>query len=55
MPRARSVLSWQPLADLLRRHVRTLSGLLLLLVLVVTLMFGVQWFSDPYRFRNNFV
>jgi len=55
MPRARSVLSWQPLADLLRRHVRTLSGLLLLLVLVVTLMFGVQWFSDPYRFPLSVV
>jgi hypothetical protein len=38
MPRSRTVPSWQPLADLLRSHVRTLSGLLLLLVLAITLM-----------------
>jgi len=55
MPRVRSGMIWQTLADLLRSHVRTLSGLLLLLVLGVTLMFGVQWLSDPYRFPLSVV
>jgi cell division protein FtsQ len=55
MPRSRAVPSWQPLADLLRSHVRTLSGLLLLLVLAITLMSGVQWLSDPYRFPLSVV
>jgi len=55
MSRSRSLLNRQLLADLLRRHVRTLSGLLLLLVLAGVLMLGVQWLSDPYRFPLSVV
>jgi cell division protein FtsQ len=43
------------LAGLLRNHVRTLSGLVLLLLLGVSLMFGMQWLSDPYRFPLSVV
>ena len=55
MSRSRPVMSWQLLADLLRSHVRTLSGLLLLLVLAISVMFGMQWLSDPYRFPLSVV
>jgi cell division protein FtsQ len=55
MTRAGPILGWEPLAELLRRHVRTLSGLLLLLVLGVTVRFGMQWLSDPYRFPLSVV
>jgi len=55
MPSSRPALSWQPLADLLRSHIRTLSGLLLLLVLGATVMLGMQWLSDPYRFPLSVV
>jgi cell division protein FtsQ len=43
------------LVDALRNHVRTLSGLVLLLLLGVAVMFGMQWLSDPYRFPLSVV
>jgi cell division protein FtsQ len=55
MPRSRPALNWQLPVDLLRNHVRTLSGLALLLVLVFSVMFGMQWLSDPYRFPLSVV
>jgi cell division protein FtsQ len=55
MPRSGPVFSWQMLTALLRSHVRTLSGLVLLLLLGVSLMFGMQWLSDPYRFPLSVV
>jgi cell division protein FtsQ len=55
MPRSRPAITRQMLADLLRGHVRTLSGLVLLLVLAATMMLGMRWFSDPYRFPLSVV
>jgi cell division protein FtsQ len=43
------------LIDVLRNHIRTLSGLVLLLLLGVSVMFGMQWLSDPYRFPLSVV
>jgi cell division protein FtsQ len=43
------------LVDALRNHVRTLSGLVLLLLLGVAVMFGMQWLSDPFRFPLSVV
>jgi cell division protein FtsQ len=40
---------------LLRRHIRTLSGLLLTAVLTGLVLVGVHWLSDPYRFPLNVV
>ena len=40
----------QIVAALLRDNVRTISGLLLIASLAVSVGFGMQWLSDPYRF-----
>jgi cell division protein FtsQ len=55
MPRSRPLITRQMLVGLLRSHIRTLSGLLLLLVLAATVMLGMQWLSDPYRFPLSVV
>jgi cell division protein FtsQ len=55
MPRSRPFMPRQMLADLLHSHVRTLSGLVLLLVLAGAVMLGMQWLSDPYRFPLSVV
>jgi len=55
MPRSTPLISRQMLVDALRNHVRTLSGLVLLLLLGVAVMFGMQWLSDPYRFPLSVV
>ena len=55
MPRSRFSVTREQLVELLRGHVRTLSGLALLLVLGVTIMLGMQWLSDPYRFPLSVV
>jgi len=41
---------FQKLANLLRRHARSLSGLLLTTVLVLAGTLATHWLSDPYRF-----
>jgi len=53
--RSWKAINLQPLSALLHRHVRTLSGLALLAVLGVVVMFGMQWLSDPYRFPLSVV
>lgn len=55
MSRSAPVISRQVLVDALRNHVRTLSGLVLLLLLAIAVMFGMQWLSDPYRFPLSVV
>ncbi len=55
MPRSAPVISRQVLVDALRNHVRTLSGLVLLLLLGVSVMIGMQWLSDPLRFPLSVV
>jgi len=55
MPRSAPVISRQVLVDALRNHIRTLSGLVLLLLLGVAVMFGMHWLSDPYRFPLSVV
>jgi cell division protein FtsQ len=40
----------QIIAALLRDNIRTISGLLLITLLAVSVGFGMQWLSDPYRF-----
>ncbi|MCG6900804.1 MAG: cell division protein FtsQ/DivIB [Gammaproteobacteria bacterium] len=40
----------QNAAAFLKDHVRTISGLLLIVMLVSMGSFAKQWFSDPYRF-----
>ena len=40
---------------LLRNNARTLSGLVLITLLVVLVRLGMQWFADPYRFPLNVV
>jgi len=49
MPRPERELRAQ-LGELLRTHMRTLSGLLLLAVLAVLTAAGMRWMSDPVRF-----
>ena len=55
VPRSSPFLNWQLLAEFLRSHVRTLSGLTLLLALAATIMLGMRWLSDPYRFPLSVV
>ena len=55
MPKSRFEFPRELLTELLRGHVRTLSGLALLLLLGVTIMLGMQWLSDPYRFPLSVV
>ena len=55
MPRPGPVLIRQLLVDALRNHIRTLSGLVLLLLLGVSVMVGMQWLSDPHRFPLSVV
>lgn len=52
---ARPVSDLGQLRGLLRAHVRTLSGLALLAALAVTVMLGMRWMSDPYRFPLSVV
>ncbi|MEZ5542491.1 MAG: cell division protein FtsQ/DivIB [Pseudomonadota bacterium] len=49
MPKAESGRATQVIG-LLRAHLRTLSGLLLLGMLALATLMGVRWFTDPYRF-----
>lgn len=44
-----------PLMPLLRRHARTVSGLLLLGVLALVAVSGMRWLSDPLRFPLSVV
>ncbi|MGB5439162.1 MAG: cell division protein FtsQ/DivIB [Gammaproteobacteria bacterium] len=39
----------------LRNNARTLSGLLLITLLLVLMRLGMQWFADPHRFPLNVV
>jgi cell division protein FtsQ len=41
---------WQRAALFLREHFRSLTGLLLLALMGATLVVGVHWLQDPYRF-----
>ena len=50
MPKRQSKTVGQLAVVLLRDNVRTVSGLLLLALLAVSVGFGMQWLSDPYRF-----
>lgn len=55
MPRPeRSKVAGSP-AGFLKRHLRTLSGLLICAVLAAMGLVGKQWFSDPWRFPLNVV
>ncbi len=55
MPKRQSKTPGQVAAALLRDNIRTVSGLLLITLLVVSVGFGMQWLSDPYRFPLNVV
>jgi cell division protein FtsQ len=50
MPKRQSKTPGQLVAALLRDNIRTVSGLLLIALLAVSVGFGMQWLSDPYRF-----
>jgi cell division protein FtsQ len=43
------------LAGLLQRHMRSVTGLILLAMLAATLLLGKYWLSDPYRFPLSVV
>ena len=55
MPKRQSQTVGQVIAALLRDNIRTVSGLLLITLLAVSVGFGMQWLSDPYRFPLNVV
>ena len=55
MPARKSPSAMQIFILLLRNNARTLSGLLLITLLVVLMGLGMQWFTDPYRFPLNVV
>ena len=50
MPKRQSKTVGQIVVALLRDNIRTVSGLLLIALLAVSVGFGMQWLSDPYRF-----
>lgn len=49
MPRREQTVMQQVL-QLMQLHARTLSGLLLLVVLALATVLGMRWLADPYRF-----
>ncbi len=55
MPKPESQSVWQIAGKLLRAHQRTLSGLVLTAVLTVSVLLGMHWLSDPYRFPLSVV
>jgi len=55
MPDAGHTSLLRQLPALVSRHRRSLSGLLLLSVLVLCGLWGVRWLSDPYRFPLDVV
>jgi len=50
MPKRQPKTPGQTIAAWLRGNIRTVSGLLLITLLAVSVGFGMQWLSDPYRF-----
>lgn len=50
MPKPRHAGRWQYVGALLQQHFRSITGVLLLGLLGVTLVLGVQWMQNPYRF-----
>ena len=50
MSKRRRASFWQRAGLLLRDHFRSVTGLLLAGLMGVTLVLGVQWLQDPYRF-----
>lgn len=54
MPRAKTS-RWQTATGVLKAHVRTLSGLLLIALLVSMGSYARHWMSDPYRFPLDVV
>lgn len=50
MPKPRRTPRWQGAGVFLQEHFRSITGLVLLGLLGTTLMLGVQWMQDPYRF-----
>ncbi len=55
MPRSTQLTPGQRLTAVMKRHSRTLTGLLLLGLLVFAGLLGKQWFSDPWRFPLSVV
>ena len=55
MPARKSPSAVQIFILLLRNNARTLSGLVLITLLLVLMRVGMQWFTDPYRFPLNVV
>jgi len=55
MARSRRFIDLQAVTTLLRSHVRTLSGLVLLSLLAIAMTLGMRWMSDPYRFPLSVV
>ncbi len=50
MPKPGRLTLQQALAAFVQAHFHSLTGLLLLALLVVSVMQGVEWLQDPYRF-----
>ena len=55
MPGRNSQAGVQVLVLFLKNNARTLSGLVLITLLLVLMRFGMQWFADPHRFPLNVV
>ena len=55
MPKPESQSIWQIAGKLLHANKRTLSGLVLMAVLTVSVLLGMHWLSDPYRFPLSVV
>jgi cell division protein FtsQ len=50
VPKRRQHTPWQVAAVFLEEHFRSITGVVLAGLLVATVMLGVQWLQDPYRF-----
>jgi cell division protein FtsQ len=50
MPKSGRPTLQQALATFLQAHFRSLTGLLLLALLAISVLQGVEWLQDPYRF-----
>lgn len=50
MPKSRRPTLQQALAAFVQAHFRSLTGLLLLTLLAISVLQGVEWLQDPYRF-----
>jgi len=55
VPKPESQSIWQIAGKLLHANKRTLSGLVLTAVLTVSVLLGMHWLSDPYRFPLSVV